>query len=121
MDKRCVLIVDDERDIREILQEALEFTGHRVYTAGDGAEALRVLGEIERPSVILLDLMMPIMDGAKFHKHQKQDPRFNDIPVVIISADCHLKRKSDEMGVNGFIQKPIELSELLKVTEGFCR
>ena len=118
MGNRGVLVVDDEKDIREILQEALELIGHRVYTASDGREALQVLEKIERPDLILLDLMMPGMDGSEFFRAKQSDARFSEIPVVIVSADCNVEEKSRAMGATAFIQKPIELHELLRIAEG---
>src|SRR5689334_12220239 len=84
--KRPILIVDDDLDVREALAETLEDRGFNVVTAENGHDALRLLRTTNvRPSVILLDLMMPIMDGYTFLEEQRKDPALA-IPVAIITA-----------------------------------
>ncbi len=80
-----ILVVDDDPDIRESLREVLLSEGHDVRTATDGKDALDHLQE-SRPDVILLDLMMPVMDGWKFRDAQKRDQALADIPVIVIST-----------------------------------
>ena len=81
-----VLLVEDDLPIRDSLGEALAEEGFDVSTAGNGAEALERLRSGRRPSVIVLDLMMPVMDGWDFRQEQLGDPALRDIPVVIVSA-----------------------------------
>lgn len=78
-------MVDDDADIRDALEQVLLSAGNRVSTAKNGKDALDLIQTI-RPDVILLDLMMPVMDGFRFREAQKQDRTLADIPVVIISA-----------------------------------
>jgi len=80
-----ILVVDDDADIRDALEQVLLSAGNRVSTAKNGKDALDLIQTI-RPDVILLDLMMPVMDGFRFREAQKQDRTLADIPVVIISA-----------------------------------
>ena len=103
-----VLIVDDEFDIRQAVAEVLSEEGHQVLSAGDGAEALACLREFHA-QLVLLDLMMPGMNGWEFRAAQKGDPELSDIPVVVLSA---LGRVAG-MDAAGFIQKPFDLDELL--------
>ena len=105
-----VLVVDDESDIREAVAEVLADEGYVVHGASDGAEALRTARAVH-PSIVLLDLMMPGMNGWEFRAAQKDDPTIQDIPVVVLSA---LGRVSG-MDAAGFIQKPFDLEELLSV------
>jgi DNA-binding response OmpR family regulator len=103
-----VLVVDDESDIREAVAEVLADEGYVVHGAGDGAEALRKARAVH-PDIVLLDLMMPGMNGWEFRAAQKGDPELSDIPVVVLSA---LGRVAG-MDAAGFIQKPFDLDELL--------
>src|SRR5690348_1604555 len=94
MSRKSVLIVDDDLDIRETLSEALAATGFDVATAVNGLDALGVLrGSGDRPSVILLDLMMPIMNGYEFLERRNLDPALASIPVAIATADRGVDRE----------------------------
>ncbi len=103
-----VLVVDDESDIRDAVAEVLADEGYVVHGAGDGAEALRKARAV-RPSVVLLDLMMPGMNGWEFRAAQKGDPDIQDIPVIVLSA---LGRVSG-IDAADYIQKPFDLDRLL--------
>lgn len=103
-----VLVVDDESDIRDAVAEVLADEGYVVHGAGDGAEALRKARAV-RPSVVLLDLMMPGMNGWEFRAAQKGDPDIQHIPVIVLSA---LGRVSG-MDAADYIQKPFDLERLL--------
>lgn len=103
-----VLVVDDENDIREAVSEVLADEGYVVLGAGDGAEALKQLRD-HHPSVVLLDLMMPVMNGWEFRAAQKGDPDLSGIPVIVLSA----LGRSSGVDAEAFIEKPFELDELL--------
>jgi CheY-like chemotaxis protein len=108
-----VLVVDDDRDIRDSLIEALEEHGYRAAGASNGVEALAVLrGAPEPPSLILLDLMMPVMDGQGFREHQLADPSLAGIPVLVMSAYSDVEAQARRLGLDA-MQKPFALRPLL--------
>jgi DNA-binding response OmpR family regulator len=111
-----VLVVDDEIDIREAVAEVLADEGYEVYAVGDGAEALRKARSVH-PSLVLLDLMMPGMNGWEFRAAQSSDPELRDIPVVVLSA---LGRVSG-LDAEAFIQKPFDLDELLNAVKAHAQ
>lgn len=113
------MIVDDDDDIRMAVQIVLETYGYRPITASDGVEALDQLRAGERPCLIILDLMMPGMDGQQFREAQLDDPALAPIPVVVLSGDYKLDERAAEMGVEG-LRKPIQLPKLLAKIEQFC-
>ncbi len=115
---KCVLVVDDDPDICEVMQMILESRGYRVVTAEGGAEALRMLRAGERPCLILLDLMMPGMNGIQLREQQLRDPALAAIPVVMISAGGDVAAKAAAVGVEGLL-KPIDLEVLLETVERF--
>lgn len=114
-----VLVIDDDRDIRETLTEALEFNGYAVISAADGAEALQKLRQGPLPCVILLDLMMPVMDGFQFRREQRLDPNLAGIPVVVTTAGGRADPRDIE--ADGYITKPLKLPKLLAALQRHCR
>jgi CheY-like chemotaxis protein len=117
---QTVLVVDDDPDIRLVLRMILEGQGYAVIDAADGAEALALLRD-HRPALILLDLMMPGVDGVQFRAQQQQDPALAPIPVVLLSGGGTVAKKAEEMGVEGFLAKPPELRQVLAEVERHCR
>ncbi len=116
-----VMVVEDDFSIRDILRELLEEEGYRVVWAADGREALARLKAARRPpSLILLDLMMPVMDGWEFRLAQQRDPELARIPVVVISADHALPQKISQLAVEGYLPKPFELATLLDTVQRYC-
>jgi CheY-like chemotaxis protein len=116
-----VLVIDDDEAIREAVEELLVDEGYSVRAAGNGSEALALLRSSPRlPCVILLDLMMPVMDGFAFRRTQAQDPRLADIPVVVISADSTVTRKASELSVQAALAKPLRLETLLSTVARYC-
>ena len=113
---REVLVVDDDGDIRASLSELLEDEGYRAPTAINGVEALDRLRQGVHPCVILLDLMMPVMNGLEFRALQKADPELAGIPVVIISAHA----RPADVDADAFLSKPVSVDRLLAVVERFC-
>jgi CheY-like chemotaxis protein len=112
-----VLLVDDDPDIRETFQSLLEMYGLKVVTASDGAEAFtRLRGYRGRPCVILLDLMMPGMNGYQFREAQLRDPDLAAIPIVIIT--CVSKLDPSVRGLE-VLSKPIHLETLLATVQRF--
>jgi CheY-like chemotaxis protein len=110
-----ILVVDDDRGIRETLGDVLSDEGYRVRLARDGGEALTLLRQGRPPDLILLDLSMPGMSGAEFLKAQLGDPKLAAIPVVVLSAD----QRSHCPGVAGFLRKPVDLDQLLAAVGQF--
>jgi CheY-like chemotaxis protein len=91
--------------------------GYEVAHAANGREALELLHSQPEPSVILLDLMMPEMDGAQFREAQLRDPKLAQIPVIVLSADRRVAEKARELGVQTFLVKPLGPEQLLSIVE----
>jgi len=115
-----VLIVEDEPDIREDLADVLRGEGHDVVTARNGLEALKRLAEVPLPHVILLDLVMPGMDGIEFREEQARNPALASVPVVLVSGDSDVPTRARAMGAAGALQKPFRLAALFEVVDRFC-
>lgn len=108
-----ILVIEDDIDIRGILTELLEDSGYEVTEAVNGADALEKLKTDTSFNLILLDLMMPIMDGFEFRSHQKIDPRISKIPVVVMSADGQADEKTRRAEVNAYLKKPLDMHDFL--------
>jgi CheY-like chemotaxis protein len=114
-----VLVVEDDEATREMLRYLVTSAGCSAVTAANGREALDYLGRADLPCLILLDLMMPVMDGCALDQNLAADSRFSSIPVVVITAfperatglERHLK----------IIQKPLEISEIINLIKSYCR
>lgn len=115
------MVVDDEALIRDSLIEFLEDHGHLAIGAADGRDALDKLhDDSQRPCLILLDLMMPFMDGRTFREQQLADPALSEIPVVVFSAYQDLARTAGELHAVAHLSKPLKLPELLRLVEEHC-
>jgi two-component system, chemotaxis family, chemotaxis protein CheY len=113
-----ILLIDDSPDLRLPMKRLLEMEGYQVDCAENGQIALEMLrATSELPGLILLDLMMPIMDGQTFRAHQLKETRFSTIPVIVMSASSLVKRESDQLGVFAYLSKPVEIDRLLALTE----
>jgi two-component system, chemotaxis family, chemotaxis protein CheY len=119
MGEFTILVVEDDFDVREALAETLREEGYDVDCVGDGEQALQYLRAGRHPGLILLDLTMPRMSGAEFRMVQKLDPKLNDVPVVLLSADGHMEEKARVLEADGAIRKPIDLALLLGTIERF--
>ena len=115
-----ILVVEDEPDIRRDLVAVLEGKGYVVHSAANGRDALAHLRTYPAPSVILLDLRMPIMDGCRFREQQRRDPVLAGIPVVVLSALGDAASEDDALGDVGYLQKPFEVEELVAAVERFA-
>lgn len=116
-----VLLVEDDRDIQMAMFEVLQEEGYRITVANNGQEALSVLDSLSiLPHVILLDLMMPVMDGFEFRMRMRQIKRFEQVPVVVVSADRNARQKTSQMYVAAFLEKPLNLTDLLDTLEQVC-
>jgi CheY-like chemotaxis protein len=120
-DKNVVLLVEDDQTISESIQDFLEGYDFTVLCAHNGAEALDFLKSPPRPSLILLDLMMPVMDGFEFRSAQLADPEIQDIPVVIMSADGHVAEKKVRTSALEYLKKPVDIFHLLETVKKFSQ
>jgi len=115
-----VLVVDDDRDIRDSLIETLEDHGYAAIGAGNGVEAIDVLRtHAERPCLILLDLMMPVMDGRGFREEQLKHPAWAGIPVIVVSAYGDVEAQAGELAVD-FLRKPLATRPLIAAVARRC-
>jgi CheY-like chemotaxis protein len=113
-DPRTVLIVEDDVDVRDALMETLTDCGYVPVAAANGREALDLLrARTSQPSLILLDIMMPVMDGRQFRAAQLEDPELAAIPVVVLSAHANAADLARQMGACGYLKKPVELGTLI--------
>lgn len=113
--RRTVMVVDDDDAIREALQDVLTDEGYDVIGASDGQEALECLNREKRPSAILVDLWMPVMDGWKFLDALLADARFSRIPLVVLTAARD--QRARELCVAEVLTKPVQLHQVLAVLE----
>jgi len=118
MSQPDVLVVDDDAEIRESLVEVLEAKGFHAVSAANGKQALDVLHGGTRPGVILLDLMMPVMDGPTFRARQRGEPAdIAGIPVVVISAFQDVEDKAQRLGATAALRKPISFRDLIETVK----
>jgi CheY-like chemotaxis protein len=115
-----ILIVEDDADLREMMAQLLSLEGFQAATVANGSEALQYLhnGHV-KPDVILLDLMMPVMDGWEFRRKQQADPAFADVPVIVLSA-LDQSRAAD-VQAEAFLKKPLDFDRLLQLVRQYCR
>jgi CheY-like chemotaxis protein len=113
---KCVLVVDDDALIRRTVGEILELGGYRVELAAHGKQALALVNAT-RPDAIVLDLMMPIMDGGAFMEYHRADPVARHTPVLILSARGNLDGLASELGAQAVLAKPFDLQEFLDTVE----
>lgn len=111
-----LLIVEDEEDLREMLQDALERRGFHVVTAANGKEALEALPQIEHVCLVLLDLFMPEMNGWDFFDALKAQKEFEKIPVIITTSAPNRA----PVGATRVLQKPLSLDRIVSTVQEFC-
>jgi CheY-like chemotaxis protein len=116
---RLVLVIEDDTDSRLLLQTLLRLEGYEVLGASNGREGLDVTRHA-RPRLILLDLMMPVMDGVEFRQAQVLDPAIRDIPVIVISARHDALATASTLGAAACVTKPIDLDELTSMVARTC-
>ena len=120
MARDCVLVVDDDKEIREGLVELLEDNGCAAVGAENGLKAMEVLMTRQDTCLIFLDLSMPVMDGSAFREEQAKREGLRDIPVVLISAFSELGRHSKALAVDGYMQKPLDAANVLDTARRYC-
>ena len=114
-----MLIVEDDEDLREMMAQMLTIEGFGTATVSNGREALEYLHTTRKPHVILLDLMMPVMDGWEFRRQQKADPLIAPVPVIVLSALD--QRRAAPMEAEAFLNKPLDFDRLLELVRDHCR
>lgn len=112
-----ILVVEDNKEIQDSLKVALEVEGYNVFTADNGKEALDSLRKNPTPCLILLDLMMPVMNGWEFVEEVSKDIMLSSIPIVVVSAYGDKKGTPKTVG---YIQKPVDLDALLNTVSKHC-
>jgi CheY-like chemotaxis protein len=116
-----ILVVEDDDIIRDTLLDFLDDNGYQAIGAEHGKDALNKLaGAARTPCLIVLDLMMPVMDGQVFRERQLEDPALSRIPVVVISAYKDLAPLIQSMKVDTYLAKPLKLGDLLAVVQRHC-
>jgi CheY-like chemotaxis protein len=117
---RCpVLIVEDDEDLREMMAQMLTLEGFESAAVANGREALEYLQDAEKPDVILLDLMMPVMDGWEFRRQQQADPAIAPVPVIVLSALDQARASTLE--ADAFLKKPLDFDHLLSLVRNYCQ
>ena len=114
---RRVLVVDDDPDIRDLLVSALADDGFVSESARNGRDALDVLDHFDA-DVIVLDLMMPVMDGWEFRRRQVQDAKLKNIPTIVVSAAG--RERLAQISADAYLSKPVDMDELLQRVSQFC-
>ena len=118
-----VMIVEDDADARSILEELVRDEGFATLTAANGLEALQQLEaakQRELPCLILLDMMMPVLDGPGFRAVQRVDPVLAEIPVVVVTAHGNAREVARTLHAAGFVQKPFDFDSLLDIIRAHC-
>ena len=114
-----VLIVEDDADLREMMAHLLGLEGFGATSVANGREALEYLRHSDKPDVILLDLMMPVMDGWEFRREQQSDPALAHVPVVVMSALDG--PRTANVQANAVLKKPLDFDRLLQLVRSYCR
>lgn len=120
-DETCchsILVVEDDDDIRNAIVDLLETEGYTTAAAVNGQDALDKLAQIPKPCLVLLDMMMPIMNGRQFLDIIMKDSQLAPLPVLIVSA---VADKTNTEGSVGFLKKPIDIDVVLNVVSQYCR
>jgi CheY-like chemotaxis protein len=113
-----VFIIEDDVDTRDMLAKFLELEGYRVELASNGRQALDLLSTGAAANVIVLDLMMPVMDGWEFRRRQIEDARLRNIPTIVVSAAG--RERLAQINADAYLSKPVDMDELLERVSQFC-
>lgn len=122
MTKKLIYIVEDDSDIREAFQEILsDLSDYEVAVAENGRIGIDQLKKFDRlPNLILLDVLMPILDGFGFRQEQLQDERLKSIPIVVLSASHKITDLAEKMQAKAYLKKPINIEDLLEAIERYA-
>jgi CheY-like chemotaxis protein len=113
-----VFVIEDDVDTRDMLKRFLELEGFQVEMAANGQQALERLHAGMQPCVILLDLMMPVMDGWQFRQQQARDRELAEIPVIVVSAAG--RNRMTDIDADAYLTKPVDLDQLLDRVNQYC-
>lgn len=113
--KKHILIIEDEKDIRECLCEYLEMEGYQITTAVHGADALLVAETFSELHLILLDRMMPVMNGDEFILKRETHNLLSAVPVILVTADIQTNKTAKALGVSDYLKKPMDLEDLTSI------
>lgn len=116
--RKGILVVEDDEGIRETLKVMLEFEGYPVTVSSNGKEALEALGKIPEPGLILLDLMMPVMNGWECSEFIQRTPQWAAIPIVVLTAFAD--KGQALQNARSVLKKPVEIDELLRTVQSYC-
>ena len=117
--RRSILVIDDDPDLRLLLSAVLKSEGYDVLTAENGAAGLSVLRTMV-PDLIILDFMMPVMNGWQFREAQAAIPQYAHVPIVCLSGYHAARRQAAALGMGACIQKPFEIEDLIKIVHRSC-
>jgi CheY-like chemotaxis protein len=118
-EQRCVLLVEDDPDLRAFVAEVLTEAGYRVLAAADGLAALEQAAA-QRPDLVLLDMRMPCMDGWEFARRFRTQ-HVGHVPIIVFTAATDATQRAGEIQADGYLAKPFELAELLAIVEHYLR
>jgi len=113
-----VLIVEDDADLRDMMSQMLSLEGFAAVTAANGLEALEYLHGTAAPKLILLDLMMPVMDGWEFQRERRRNPALANVPVVVLSALDEVR--AGDATTHEFLKKPLDFDRLMQIVRSYC-
>jgi len=111
--RQPILVIEDEPDIRDLMAEILEMAGYAVLLAAHGAQALQLLRAGNRPCLIVLDLMMPVMDGWTFCEEREKEPELARIPLLVVSAVARQDPRTAGLKAVGHVPKPLDVPKFL--------
>jgi len=115
-----VLVIEDNDEIREVLEEMIRAEGATVESASDGAQGWNRVRRPPPPCLILLDRKMPVMDGIDFLKLRKADPAVARIPVIMLTGSVELEGREKELSFQGFVKKPFDPDALSRMVRQYC-
>lgn len=118
--QHTILVVDDESSIRDLLRDILAFEGHQVHVATNGHQALEQLRGGGRPCVVLMDLVMPGMNGWELAARIHADPALAEIPLVVIAANPRHADDAARIGAERWLGKPLDLDRLFATVDELC-
>src|SRR5690606_23996854 len=107
--RKKILLIEDNREIREGVSQLLEMEGYQVVSVASGREGLERLQDVERPHLVVLDFVLPELGGPEFLEAKERLPDVSEIPLLVFSADLYVEKKVEGRAVSGVIRKPLDL------------